>query len=218
MRALGRGAGPCFPPFVALWASSWPWSVEMRDDAMPRELDKPDVLAREFEEFVRARSAALWRVAYLLTGDRHHAEDLLQTALERAAVRWERLDRPESYVRKVLYSQAVSWWRRRQRRVSEVLVDAPPEPGGDAGEPEVRIVVAQALHRLTARQRAVLVLRYYEDRTEVETARVLNVSVGTVKSQTRHALRRLRLLAPELAGLLDGLDETLAAGQKVVTR
>jgi RNA polymerase sigma-70 factor (sigma-E family) len=190
----------------------------MHDDGMPRGPDKPDVLAVEFEEFVRARSASLWHAAYLLTGDRHQAEDLLQTALERAAVRWERLDRPESYVRKVLYSQAVSWWRRRQRRVSEVLVDTPPEPGGEPREPEVQIVVAQALHRLTPRQRAVLVLRYLEDCTEVEAARLLNVSVGTVKSQTRHALRRLRLLAPELAGLLSGLDGTPGADQKVVTR
>ncbi|GIF78510.1 SigE family RNA polymerase sigma factor [Asanoa siamensis] len=189
----------------------------MRDDGVPREPANADVMAVEFEEFVRARSASLWHAAYLLTGDRHQAEDLLQAALERAAVRWERLDRPESYVRKVLYSQAVSWWRRQQRRVSEVLVDTPPEPGGEAREPEARIVVAQALHRLAPRQRAVLVLRYYEDCTEVETARLLNVSVGTVKSQTRHALRRLRLLAPELAGLLNDLDEAPAAGQKVVT-
>ena len=64
-----------------------------------------------FDEFVRVRAAALARVAYLLTGDRHHAEDLVQTALARAAVRWTRLDDPEAYVRRVLYTQAVSWWR-----------------------------------------------------------------------------------------------------------
>lgn len=158
--------------------------------------------AREaFAEFVRTRTAALWHVAYLMTGDRHHAEDLLQIALERAAVRWEKLDQPEAYVRRLLYTQTVSWWRGRQRRVREVLVDSPPEPANAAGEPETRMVLAQALRRLTPKQRAVLVLRYYEDYTEEQTARELDVSIGTVKSQTRHALRRLRELAPELASL-----------------
>ncbi|MEV4410781.1 SigE family RNA polymerase sigma factor [Catellatospora sp. NPDC049609] len=193
----------------------------MRDDWVLPGPEASEDRAVRFDEFVRARTSSLWHAAYLLTGDRHHAEDLLQTALERAAVRWERLDRPEAYVRKVLYTQAVSWWRRRQRRVPEVLVDATPEAPGGAGEPEVRIVLAQALRRLTARQRAVLVLRFYEDCTEQETARLLGVAPGTVKSQTRHALTRLRQLAPELAGLLGdsaGDSETSGRDQKVMTR
>ncbi|WP_155372804.1 SigE family RNA polymerase sigma factor [Catellatospora vulcania] len=192
----------------------------MSDDWVPPAPNPPDDPLVRFEEFVRARTASLWHAAYLLTGDRHHAEDLLQTALERTAVRWDRLDRPEAYVRKVLYTQAVSWWRRRQRRVPEVLVDATPEPPGGAGEPEVRIVLAQALRRLTAKQRAVLVLRFYEDCTEEETARLLGVAPGTVKSQTRHALGRLRQLAPELAGLLGDPDGTPTTGrdEKVATR
>jgi RNA polymerase sigma-70 factor (sigma-E family) len=156
-----------------------------------------------FEEFVRARTGALARTAYLLTGDRHHAEDLVQTALARAAVRWTTLDDAESYVRRVLYTQAVSWWRVLRRRRPEVLVGAPPDRGGDrGGDPDLRVVVGQALARLTPKQRAVLVLRFYEDRTEVETAELPSVAVGTVKSQTRHALRRLRELAPELADLM----------------
>jgi len=158
-----------------------------------------------FEEFVRVRTGALARTAYLLTGDRQHAEDLVQTALARVAVRWTRLDDAESYVRRVLYTQAVSWWRVRRRRRPEVLVQTPPDRAGDPrGDPELRIVVAQALARLTPKQRAVLVLRFYEDRTEAETAELLSVALGTVKSQTRHALRRLRELAPELADLTAG--------------
>ena len=156
-----------------------------------------------FEEFVRARTGALARTAYLLTGDRHHAEDLVQTALAKAAVRWASLDDAEAYVRRVMYTQAVSWWRVMRRRRSEVLVAAPPERGSEQrGDPELRVVLAQALAKLTPKQRAMLIVRFYEDRTEVETAELLSVALGTVKSQTRHALRRLRALAPELAELL----------------
>ncbi|HEX5595008.1 MAG TPA: SigE family RNA polymerase sigma factor [Micromonosporaceae bacterium] len=154
-----------------------------------------------FGDFVRAEIAALTRTAFLLTGDRHLAEDLVQVALERAAVRWERVDDPRAYVRRVLYTQSASWWRRRKARPPETLTDAVPDRVTGGPEPEERLVLRQALARLTARQRAVLVLRYFEDRTEVETARLLGCSVGTVKSQTRHALGRLRLLAPELADL-----------------
>jgi RNA polymerase sigma factor (sigma-70 family) len=103
--------------------------------------------------------------------------------------------------------------------VPEVLVDATPEHSGALGEPELRIVLAQALRRLTAKQRAVLVLRYYEDCTEQETARLLGVAPGTVKSQTRHALQRLRELAPELATLMNGSDAGAGGRtEKVVTR
>jgi RNA polymerase sigma-70 factor (sigma-E family) len=161
----------------------------------------PDEAA--FEEFVRARTAAFARVGYLLTGDRHHAEDLVQTALARVAVRWRRIEDPEAYVRRVLYTQAVSWWRVRGRRRGEVLVDTTPDVGfTDGVDPDLRIVLAQALARLTPKQRTILIVRYYEDRTEAETAQLLSIGLGTVKSQTRHALARLRVLAPELASLL----------------
>jgi RNA polymerase sigma-70 factor (sigma-E family) len=171
----------------------------------------------EFDEFVRARARALGRVAYLLTGDQHDAEDLVQVALERCAVHWHRLDDPDAYVRRVLYSRAVSWWRVRRRRRGEVLTDRPPEAApGSAGDPDVRVVLQQALARLTPRQRAVLVLRFYEDHSESETARLLDVNVGTVKSQTRHALRRLRELAPELADLV-GTPAPGAAREEVST-
>lgn len=155
-----------------------------------------------FAAFVHARSAALGRTAYLLTADRHLAEDLLQEALARVAGRWEQVAAagdPEPYVRRVLYTCAVDGWRRR--RLTEVLGVDPPEvhDPADAGEAATRrLVLRDALARLTPRQRAVLVLRFYEDATEVQTAELLGCSVSTVKSQTRHALGRLRALAPEL--------------------
>jgi RNA polymerase sigma-70 factor (sigma-E family) len=156
-----------------------------------------------FEAFVRVKVAELGRLAYLLTGDRQHAEDLVQSTLMRAAMRWERLTDPEAYVRRILYHQAVSRWRGLGRRPRETLTDQPPQAAAPATDVELRLVLNQALGRLTPRQRAVLVLRFYEDHTETQTAALLGCSVGTVKSQTRHALSRLRALNPHL---LDSLD------------
>jgi RNA polymerase sigma-70 factor (sigma-E family) len=144
-----------------------------------------------FEEYVAARRGALLRTAYLLTGSRDDAEDLVQVALIKAVPHWKRIaDRPEPYVRKILARESVSRWRRRRWR--EVPSDDLPETPVD-GPAEDRVELQRALTRLAPRQRAVIVLRYYEDLTEVETARVLGISVGTVKSQTRDALARLRL-------------------------
>ncbi|MFG2039936.1 SigE family RNA polymerase sigma factor [Dactylosporangium sp. NPDC048998] len=164
----------------------------------------------DFEVFVRARSAALARTAYLLTGDRQLAEDLLQDALARVAGRWAsvaRLGDPEPYVRRVLYTCAVDGWRRhvRRRRVEQTATEQRPELRGADDDAETvtrRLVLRDALARLTHRQRAVLVLRFYEDLTESQAADVLGCSVNTVKSQTRHALARLRELAPELGSVL----------------
>lgn len=160
-----------------------------------------DATQAGFTAFVGARSAALGRTALLLTGDRQLAEDLLQEALARTAARWERVvagGDPEPYVRRILYTCAVDGWRRR--RVREVLGPVPEATGAHDGDAaERRIVLRDALARLTPRQRAVLVLRFYEDATEVQAAELLGCSVSTVKSQTRHALGRLRVLAPELA-------------------
>ena len=158
-----------------------------------------------FEEFASARWASLVRVAYLLTGHRQDAEDLLQSALERVALRWHTLDEPEAYTRKVLYTQAVSRWRRRGRHPAELLTGELPEgPPVAHREVETRIVLEAALDTLTPKQRAVLVLRFYEDLSESQTAEVLGCSLGTVKSQTRHALSRLRALNPHL------LEEVMA--------
>jgi RNA polymerase sigma-70 factor (sigma-E family) len=159
-----------------------------------------------FREFVAVHTAAWSRLAYVLTGGHAAAEDLLQGALVKTVRRWHTVrwyDRPEAYVRRVMYSDVVSQWRRR-RAVVEFPVDAVPDTSAPY-DPEAgarAIDVRRALAQLTPRQRAVLVLRFYEDRSVTETAEVLGCSVGTVKSQTAHALARLRTLAPHLNDLL----------------
>lgn len=160
----------------------------------------------DFERWANARWIPLVRVATLLTGDSYAAEDLVQETLVRAAQHWSRIaDRPDPYVRRVLYSRSVDAWRWRRRQPDPASEDAsnPVGTGDLASESDTRITLADALGRLTPRQRAVLVLRFYEDRSEQETAEVMGVSSNTVKSQTRHALMRLRQLAPELASTFD---------------
>src|SRR5690348_8240967 len=158
----------------------------------------------EYASFVRGRSQALLRSAYLLTGDQHLAEDLVQEALARTHRAWNRLHESgnaEAYARRIMYHMQVSMWRRR--KVAESLPGDLPEPPrrpspDDTGAITRRITVERALRMLSPRQRAVVVLRYFEDRTEVEAADLLGVSVGTVKTQTTRALERLRKLVPEL--------------------
>jgi RNA polymerase sigma-70 factor (sigma-E family) len=167
----------------------------------------------DFEEWVAARSASLARTAYLLTGDTHAAEDLLQEALARVAQKWARLNRsgnPDAYVRRVLHNLSVDRWRRRKSRPSEVLSEAPVDrfsDGDEQGSTERRLVLAEALGRLTPKQRAVLSLRFYEDLTETQTAAILGCSVNTVKSQTRAALTRIRQVAPDLLEPFGELSE-----------
>ncbi|MFG2556909.1 SigE family RNA polymerase sigma factor [Streptomyces sp. NPDC048581] len=150
----------------------------------------------QFQEFVRARWSHLVRTAYLLTGDAHHAEDLTQTALAKAYRSWRRVaraDNPEAYVRRMLVSCNSD--RFRKRRVTERLTDAPPEtPGRDAGYAGVdeRGALLGALAQLPPKQRAVVVMRYWEDLSEAEVADVLGCSVGTVKSQASKGLAKLR--------------------------
>ncbi|WP_326624027.1 MULTISPECIES: SigE family RNA polymerase sigma factor [unclassified Streptomyces] len=154
-----------------------------------------------FRDFVDARWSALLRLANLLTGgDRHEAEDLVQTALMKALGRWRHIEDPEGYVRKVMYRHQISRWRLR-RPHREATFAAPPESFGvtdDTCAADLRITVSQALARLTPRQRTVLVLRYFEDLSETEVAGALGCSVGTVRSTTHRSLARLRRLAPEL--------------------
>ncbi|WP_338703210.1 SigE family RNA polymerase sigma factor [Streptomyces sp. Q6] len=156
-----------------------------------------------FREFVDARWGALLRLANMLTGgDRHEAEDLVQTALMKALGRWRHVEDPESYVRKVMYRHQISRWRLL-RPHRETTFAVPPAnlgvPDGTATA-DLRIAVGQALARLTPRQRTMLVLRYFEDLSETEVAHVLGCSVGTVRSTTHRSLARLRTLAPELGG------------------
>ncbi|MGP2442304.1 SigE family RNA polymerase sigma factor [Streptomyces sp. JW3] len=165
-----------------------------------------DAQAQEsFREFVANRSSALLRTAVLLSGgDRHAGEDLLQNALIKVAGRRHRIEEPEAYVRQVLYRQQVSRWRLKWPR-REVSVGRPPETGTDGADPvaaaELRLVMRGALARLAARQRTVLVLRYFEDLPEGDVAQLLGCSVGTVRSTTHRAPARLRAVAPELAAL-----------------
>ncbi|MER6472417.1 SigE family RNA polymerase sigma factor [Streptomyces collinus] len=164
----------------------------------------------EFREFVAMRSTALLRLAVLLTGgDRHAAEDLLQIALMKAYGRWTRIEQPEAYVRQILYRQQVNRWRLR-RHHAETTVGVLPESGGQASagaEPELRIALWAALGRLSKRQRAVVVLRYFEDLPEAEVAALLGIPVGTVRSTAHRSLAKLRSLVPELEP--DGSTEQL---------
>jgi RNA polymerase sigma-70 factor (sigma-E family) len=151
----------------------------------------------DFRDFVRARGTALSRTAYLLTGDHHPAEDLLQTALARTYQHWPRVrdGDPEAYVRRALHNTYVSWWRRQP---PPPVAEISPTTTDSTDATLRRITVLNALRALTPRQRAVIVLRYFEDLTEVQAAEVLGVTLGTVKRLHFDALARLRSLAPHL--------------------
>lgn len=153
-----------------------------------------------FREFVEVRYADLMRTAYLLTGSRDTAQDLVQNALLKTMRRWRQVDDPMAYVRKAMVNERTSLWRRIGSR--EVLTAFLPE----RSRPDAAATIAArdellgVLHRLPARMRAVLVLRYWEDLSEVETAQVLGCSVGSVKSQAARGLARMRgVLAPSAA-------------------
>lgn len=148
----------------------------------------------EFTAFVAARQQALGRMAFLLTGEHHAAEDLVQIALAKAYLGWDRIrkhDSVEAYVRRIIVNEHKSWWRRAWRR-REYTTAVLPESATPPHDPAEGDEVWQAIRTLPPKQRAVIVLRYYEDLTEEETARVLGVAVGTVKSQTSHAFAKLR--------------------------
>lgn len=172
-------------------------------------------VGEDYIAFVRARQGALLRAAYLVCGDHHLAEDLLQDALVKLASRWERIrdEAPEAYVRRILYRDAISRWRRTRREVSV-----------DHHDPDGRLArlrherhpvqdwvsgadVRDALLLLPPRQRAVIVLRYFEDLSEADIAATLGISRGTVKSQASDAMRTLRGLLPA-----SGTGQPAAAG------
>lgn len=162
----------------------------------------------EYVEFVQARSSALLRTACLLTaGDRQAAEDLVQVALAQAFVAWWRIREPaarEAYVRRILARAAVRRTRRRAWRTEVPVAEPPDEPVGDESDPiDQRLSVWPLLRTLPARQRAVLVLRYYEDLSEAQIADALGCSPGTVKS---HASRALATLRTQLGSELSPTD------------
>jgi RNA polymerase sigma-70 factor (sigma-E family) len=153
-----------------------------------------------FTEWAAGHQRQLLRSAYLVTGDLHRAQDLVQEAMVKVALRWSRLEsgNPTAYARTIIVRDNISWWRR-QRDV--------PSPEHDdlatvSSDPETALVVQRSLARLAPRQRAVLVLRHFDDLTERETAEILGITVGTVKSTNAAALARLREGAPELLDLI----------------
>jgi len=164
----------------------------------------------QFREFMRGRWPAMVRLAYGLTGDLGHAEDVAQAAFARAYASWGRVQAsgdPDAYVRRIVIN--CNNTRFRKRRVTERLTDAVPEPAGSSipapgdalGDSDA---LMRALRALSPRQRAVVVLRFWLDMSEAETAAALNCSVGTVKSQASRALATLRARAELNAELMEG--------------
>jgi len=154
----------------------------------------------EFSAYLAARQPALLRTAYLLTSDRHQAEDVLQTSLAKLYLAWDRVrdrDSVDAYVRRIMVNETTSLWRRawkrHERPTDEVPEGTPHVDRYDDGRGDELWALVQTLPR---KARAVVVLRYYEQLSEAETADVLGITVGTVKSQTSRALATLRTRTP----------------------
>ncbi|MCS0637721.1 SigE family RNA polymerase sigma factor [Streptomyces sp. LP05-1] len=182
--------------------------------------ERPDGTGRgsaeaAFTAYVQERRASLYATAYHLTGDRHEAEDLLQSALFSTYRAWERISDKAAvggYLRRTMTNLHISAWRRR--KLNEYPTEELPETAGDTDAmrgTELRAVLWQALARLPELQRTMLVLRYYEGRTDPEIADILDISVGTVKSSIWRSLRRLR----EDEVLSFGRDQEESFGQLV---
>ena len=162
------------------------------------------VIDAEFADFVRANERALLRLGWLLMADRHAAEDLVQTALEKTMPKWAsiRQDDPMAYVHRVMLNTRTSWWRRHRGRES-LMSDVTERGDTDRGTGDATEAFAErdrltiALRSLTAGQRKVVVLRHYEDMSEAQVAALLGCSIGTVKSQNARALARLRIALAE---------------------
>jgi RNA polymerase sigma-70 factor (sigma-E family) len=178
-------------------------------------VDQSDRNESEFQDFVLARRRALMHTAYLLTGDAGRAEDLVQTALAKAYVAWRRVrdvEDPDAYVRRILINAHAS--ERRRKRVREWFPGTVPEPAvADRAEAVAdRSALMAALGSLAPRQRAVVVLRFWEDRSENDVAHLLGCSVGTVRSQASRGLAKLRA-SPELSRLFDHSEVTERLGR-----
>ncbi|MFY1597665.1 SigE family RNA polymerase sigma factor [Micromonospora sp. WMMD737] len=149
-----------------------------------------------FEEYAFARTSALVRLARLLTGDEHRAEDLVQEVLARAYARWARIsrtERPDAYVRRMLVNAHHSWWRRRSsQEISVADVHDRPDTTDEATGVAERDALWRLVRTLPARQRTVIVLRYYEDLDDTSIAEIMDCSTGTVRTHAKRALTALR--------------------------
>lgn len=146
--------------------------------------------SKEFEEFARARIPHLYRAAWLLTGDRHHAEDLVQDTLAKMLKTWERIDNPSAYANVALARTYIS--QRRRKSWSERPTAEVPERSEATADLELRLSLQQALGELAPLDRAVLVLRYFEDRSVEQVALDLGRSPSSISTRTTRALDRLR--------------------------
>jgi RNA polymerase sigma-70 factor (sigma-E family) len=175
-----------------------------------------------FEDFVRARAGSLLRTALLLTGqNRAEAEDLLQVALERAYRHWPRICKagePERYVRAILANASNDRWRRLARRPEQPMPDGYPGPAIPDRTTEIadRDYLLRALAALPPRQRAVLVLRYFDDLGEAEIAQQLGCSLGSVKSHAARGLARLRAAADPLPAIQPDAPQPASCVQRAI--
>lgn len=167
-------------------------------------------MPREFEEFARARAPHLYRAAWLLCGEHHRAEDLVQETLAKVYTRWHRrlarpIDNPAGYAHTTLVRTFISEQRRRSS--GERPVETLPDRGHDDGDADVRLALREALAQLQPLDRAVLVMRYLDDRPVAEVADTLGVSPGAVRNRTLRALDRLRdVFGPSLPDLIETGD------------
>jgi RNA polymerase sigma-70 factor (sigma-E family) len=169
--------------------------------------------ARAFEGFVAESGDALLRMATLFTSDPHTAEDVYQETLQRLAARWSRVDNPRAFCRRVMHNLVIDRARARRRRPHELELFASydssdPRSADPLAAVELRPVLLAALDTLTAQQRAIVVLRYFDDRSEAEVAELLGVSPGTVKSTASRAVAQLRVW-PGLTALFTTTDSAL---------
>jgi RNA polymerase sigma-70 factor (sigma-E family) len=176
--------------------------VALKPQTRPNEApveDQAPAAKMSFEAYVATRGAALVRFAILLTGDDHRAEDLVQDALTKAYLRWSRIrrgDNPEVYLRQLVINGSRSWWRRRANRETPGLSPAAPgdraAPGDLGDEAVARDELWRLISALPHRQRAVVVLRYYEDLDDATIAQILECTPGTVRTHSMRALHKLR--------------------------
>lgn len=161
---------------------------------------------RDFVEYVEARQQALVRFAYLLTSDHHTAEDLVQTALAKTYLTWDRLRERgaiDAYVRRIIVNENTSMWRRAWKR-NERSTDLLPDGGHTDRDGTDHDAMWRIIQTLPTKQRAAVVLRYYEDLSEADTAAVLGCSIGNVKSQTSRGIAAMRAAVSADPGLLGG--------------